>query len=73
MRIDPYTGEKAPETLGEYRDYCVAFGGEECRAVKFLDKKILDSKLGHDEKVLAPDSQMRAILMPLLTGVDDSD
>ena len=67
MRKDE-NGNECPETLGEYRAYCVAFGGEDCRAVKFLDDKIRESKLGPDEKVIASDSQMRMILMPMLVG-----
>jgi hypothetical protein len=65
MRTDE-EGNSCPETLGEYRDMCAAIGGEGCKAVKFLDEKI--EKQGRDEKVLAADSQMRAVLMPMLVG-----
>jgi hypothetical protein len=63
MRTDE-KGGPCPETLGEYRDLCAALGGEECEAVKFLDAKI--AAQGNDEKVVAADSQMRALLMPKL-------
>lgn len=65
-RIDE-EGTPCPDTLGEYRDICAALGTEDCKAVQFLDNKIKDSPNGRDEKVLAPDSQMRAILLPMLT------
>lgn len=63
MRKDE-EGNDAPSTLGEYRNMCVAIGGEACEAVKFLDKKIAED--GRDETVVAADSQMRALLMPML-------
>jgi len=65
MRKDEQ-GEQCPETLGEYRDLCAALGGEGCNAVAFLDKKVADSPNGRDEKVIAPDSQMRMLLFPML-------
>lgn len=65
MRTDE-NGESCPETLGEYRDLCAALSplGDTCRAVAVLDEKI--AKDGRDEKVIAPDHQMRYVLMPLL-------
>jgi hypothetical protein len=51
-------------TLGDYRDACVAIAGENCKAVKFLDKKI--AAQGRDETVLADDSQMWILLTPML-------
>lgn len=66
MRNDPYTGDSVPSTLGEYRDICSALGGEGCGAVQFLDRQIAQAPAGRDELVLAPDSQMRALLMPRL-------
>ena len=68
MRTDPYSNEEVPETLGEYRRMCAALGGSECKAVKFLDDKIADSPNGAEEKVIQADSQMRALLMPMLVG-----
>jgi len=65
MRSDENGGE-VPSTLGEYRRMCAAFGGEDCKAVKFLDNKISESPGGVNEEVLAHDSQMRALLMPML-------
>lgn len=62
MRKDE-TGSECPETLGEYRDICAAIAPES-EAVRFLDGKIAEQ--GRDEKVLAADSQMRMILMPML-------
>ncbi len=63
MRLDE-NGNQCPATLGEYRDLCAAIGGEECKAVKFLDEKIADQ--GRDAIVIADDSQMRYLLMPML-------
>lgn len=63
MRKDE-NGDPCPATLGEYRDLCVAIGGVGCRAVRFLDERIAEQ--GRDEPVVAADSQMRALLMPML-------
>lgn len=63
MRQDEF-GNGVPSTLGEYRELCVAIGGEDCRAVKLLDEHIADSS--PDEVVTKSDQQMRALLMPLL-------
>jgi len=63
MRKDE-EGNPCPATLGEYRRMCAALGGEECQAVQLLDDKIRES--GPDDEVIAPDSQMRMLLMPLL-------
>ena len=65
MRTDE-NGDACPETLGEYRDLCASLGGERCEAVKFLDKKIADDPDGRHAKVIAPDSQMRALLFPMI-------
>ena len=65
MRKDE-NGNECPETLGEYRAICVGLGGEECEAVKFLDKKIEEDPDGKGGKVIAPDSQMRLVLFPML-------
>lgn len=65
MRTDE-GGNQCPETLGEYRDICVALGGPDCKAVRFLDEKI--SEQGRDEAVIAADSQMRMLLMPMILG-----
>ncbi len=61
MRFDE-EGHECPATLGEYRDLCAAFGGEECDAVRWLDAKIGDQ--GRDARVLASDLEMRHLLMP---------
>lgn len=63
MRLDE-GGRPCPSTLGEYRDLCEALGVPNCQAVKFLDAKIAEQ--GRDAPVLAPDSQMRALLVPML-------
>lgn len=63
MRKDE-SGKDCPATLGEYRDLCAALGGVECRAVKFLDERI--AAQGREAVVLAADSQMRALLFPML-------
>lgn len=67
MRTDE-NGNECPATLGEYRDLCAEFGGEECRAVRWLDDKIAVATRGRDEPVLAADTQMRCVLMPMLFG-----
>lgn len=65
MRKDE-NGQDCPSTLGEYRDFCATLGGDKCRAVEFLDRKIHEAKQGRDEEVLQADSQMRALLFPML-------
>lgn len=65
MRTDE-NGNPCPETLGEYRDLIAALLGEQNRAIQFLDKKIEESPNGVDEVVVAPDSQMRLLLMPMM-------
>lgn len=52
------------ETLGQYRDLFAVLAGENSRAVKFLDAKI--AQQGRDEKVLAAESQMMALLVSML-------
>jgi len=58
-----------PATLGEYRRLCIALSPyrENCEAVALLDRKIANSPIGADDLVIAPDSQMRILLMPMLT------
>lgn len=63
MRTNEH-GWKCPETLGEYRDLCEAVGIPNNAAVKWLEEKI--AKQGRDQKVIAPDSQVRGFLMPML-------
>lgn len=65
MRQDEQ-GNPCPGTLGEYYDLCLAIGGVNCPAVKLLQEKI--DRYGRDEEVVAEDSQMRALLMPLLVS-----
>ncbi len=62
MRTDE-TGSPCPSTLGEYRDLCAAIAPESA-AVRWCDEKI--AVHGRDDLVLAPDYEMRAILMPKL-------
>jgi hypothetical protein len=57
-------GNPCPSTLGEYRDMCRALGGEDSKAVEFLDKQI--AKQGRDEEVVAADLQMRMLLVPMI-------
>ena len=68
MRTDE-NGDPCPETLGEYRDMCEAIGTmmgvPSNRAVQFLDGKIAESN--RDDVVIQADSQMRMLLMPMLT------
>lgn len=63
MRKDE-NGNQCPATLGEYRRLCAAIGGPNCKAVVFLDKKIAEQN--EHEEVIAADSQMRMLLMPML-------
>lgn len=63
MRTDE-AGQKCPETLGEYRELCAAIAGEDNEAVRYLDQKI--KAQGAEEKVVAPDEQMRALLIPMM-------
>lgn len=69
MRKDEQ-GNECPSTLGEYRLMCSVIGGTTCKAVRFLDEKILESPNGENEEVVAPDSQMRSVLMPMLERID---
>ena len=63
MRTDE-EGNPCPGTLGEYLKMCKALGVENNKAVDFLQKKIYDQ--GEDMEVVAPDSQMRMLLMPMM-------
>jgi hypothetical protein len=65
MRTDE-NGKPCPATLREYRDYCQVFGGPDNPAVKWLEAKAAKDRDGLDAVVLAPDSQMRALLFPML-------
>lgn len=65
MRKDEQ-GNECPATLGEYLDACLRVMGPDNAAVVFLNTKIAESAGGRDELVLADDSQMRALLMPML-------
>ena len=64
MRQDE-DGNECPATLGEYRDLCAALAPKS-KAVALLDAKIAKSRLGRNETVVAADSQMRVLLMPML-------
>ena len=57
------------KTLGDYRDVCAELGGENCRAVKYLDDKIAEQ--GRDMEVLADEHQMMLLLGPML--LDDAE
>lgn len=54
------TGQDA--TLGNYRILSALIFGEASGAVKFLDAKIVESKNGEAEEVLADEGQMIALL-----------
>lgn len=66
MRRDE-NGAICPATLGEYRQLCASLGGEDCEAVKLLDKKIREhNERGSDgvnAEVIVPDSQMRWLFL----------
>lgn len=72
MRVDEL-GHECPETLWEYREMCAelgaAIGLPRNKAVAFLDRKIQEE--GPQARVLAPESQMRMMLMRLITEDDD--
>lgn len=63
MRKDE-RGNECPATLGEYREAVVSLAGDSNAAVAFLDRKIEEQ--GADMEVVAPDSQMRYLLLPLM-------
>lgn len=63
MRTDE-EGNPCPGTLGEYRKMVTSIVGENNKAVQFLTEKIAEQ--GEDEEVLAPDSQMRELLFPMM-------
>lgn len=63
MRKDE-DGNPCPGTLGEYRKMVAMLVGEDNKAVQFLTEKIAEQ--GEDEEVLAPDSQMRELLFPMM-------
>jgi len=69
MRTDE-AGNSAPATLGEYFDLCEALEGGRgsggAAACRLLKEKIGGSPGGRDEEVIASDSQVRQLLMPLL-------
>lgn len=65
MRKDE-EGNECPATLGEYLDLAEAIGIPDNTAAAFLRRKIENSSNGRDEIVVAPDSQMRALLVPMM-------
>lgn len=58
------TGQES--TLGNYRELAVIVFGKESKPVKFLDDKISKSKIGANEEVIAPESQMLQLLLSML-------
>lgn len=62
MRKDE-DGNPCPATLGEYREYCVAFFGEDSEATKFLDEKIKHGS--PKDKVIVTDREMREVFYRL--------
>lgn len=60
-------GALCPATLGEYRQLYASIGGENCEAVKLLDKKIKEHNErgldGVNAEVIMPDSQMRWLFL----------
>lgn len=65
MRKDECNND-CPSTLGEYLALVKILGMPNNKAVKFLQDKIDNSPNGENELVLAPDSQMRMILMSMM-------
>ena len=64
MRTDE-CGNQVPSTLGEYLDLVRAIAPDS-RAVEFLEEKVAASPAGRNDEVLAPDSQMRILLYPMM-------
>lgn len=67
MRTDE-NGNTCPATLGEYYDLCLAISPKS-KAVALLEGMIIRAPGGALEEVATPDSQMRALLVPLLASV----
>jgi hypothetical protein len=65
MRTDE-AGYPCPATLGEYRDLVESITDSTSIPVTYLNAKIEAAPHGADEKVLAPDFQMRALLYPMI-------
>lgn len=65
MRSDE-NGDPCPSTLGEYRDLVARICGVQSPATLFFDAKI--AKQGRDERVLADDVQVRALIFTLHAG-----
>lgn len=59
------TGE--PSTLKTYRNIALVISGfdENNKAVKFIDNKIIESKNGENEEVIADESQMIYLLIQM--------
>lgn len=57
------------KTLGDYRDLFALIGGEQSRAVKFLDGKIAEQ--GRDMEVVAAESQMLTALFAMDAADDE--
>ena len=55
-------------TLGNYRDICATFCGEDSRATRYFDDKIKLSPNGRDEEVIADERQMVQLIASLLEG-----
>lgn len=68
MRKDE-NGNPCPSTLGEYYDMCYSIAPKS-KAIVFLSEMINEPGVTRDSPVIAKDSQMRALLMPLLTQTD---
>ena len=64
MRLDE-GGNSCPATLGEYHGLVNALAPDS-RAAQFLQQKIDTDPDGVDAQVMAADSQMRALLMPMM-------
>jgi hypothetical protein len=69
MRKDEQ-GNECPETLGEYLDACLAWGGPNTLAATMLAAEI--ARAGPEHKVQLTDAQMRAALMPLMKQTPDA-
>ena len=59
------------DTLGFHSDLTKTLLGEDSKAVAFLNQKIEQSPNGREEKVIAHESQMIALLMAIHNGETD--
>lgn len=62
------TNNGSPWTLGVYRDMCCEYFGVNAPSTRYFDEKISKADNGRDEEVLAPESQVVALIIRLEGG-----